>query len=120
MTFGQYTSASEGHPSLGCPSCGSLSYQVAFSFPANLGFVLKEGDTGGWASKGAKENRWRKEHTAEIARRQKEHHAPVTRLVPNYEGKEADRWSDIQDHVRSTKGREAADTYNPLVAKEKV
>jgi hypothetical protein len=85
--------------------------------PGNVNFVLQDGESGGWMSKAHKENAYRKKHYAEMGRRQKEH-APRTRLVPNYEGKLADKWSDVQDHVHQEKGAAAAATYDHLVAKE--
>jgi len=118
MTFGEYRQ-SITQPTVPCPDCQATGYTLGFSRPGNLGFILKEGDTGGWASKGIKENKWRATHNQEISRRQKEHAAPPTRLIPNYQGQEADRWSDVQDHVHTTKGKEAASTYNALVFKEK-
>lgn len=85
--------------------------------PGSVGFVLKDGESGGWMSKAHKENEYRKRRYAEMGKRQKEH-APKTRLVPNYGGKLADRWSDVQDHVHTTKGSLAASTYDRLVAEE--
>lgn len=85
--------------------------------PGSLGFVLVDGISGGWATKANKEREYRKRRHAEMGRRQ-DNHAPKTRLVPNLNGKMADRWSDIQDHVRSTAGAAAAATYNDVVAKE--
>lgn len=85
--------------------------------PGRVGFVLKDGVSGGWMSKAHKENEYRKKRYAEMGRRQRDH-APRTRLVPNYGGKLADKWSDVQDHVHSTKGATAASTYDKVVAEE--
>lgn len=85
--------------------------------PGQVGFVLKDGISGGWMSKAHKENAYRKKRHAEMGRRQRDH-APRTRLVPNHGGKLADKWSDVRDHVHSTKGAAAASTYDRLVAEE--
>ncbi len=85
--------------------------------PGQVGFTLKDGVSGGWVSKANKENKYRKRHYAEMGRRQKDH-APRTRLVPNYQGKLADKWSDVQDYVHTTKGADAAATYDRLVTEK--
>jgi len=86
--------------------------------PGRVGFTLKDGESGGWPSRTSKERKFRSRHYDEMGRRMKEH-APKTRLVPNHEGQLADRWSDVQDHVHTTKGAEAASTYDRLVTKER-
>jgi hypothetical protein len=85
--------------------------------PGQVGFILSDGVSGGWASKVHKENKYRSRHYEEMGRRQ-EAHAPRTRLVPNHNGKIADKWADVQDHVHTTKGEVAAATYDHLVAQE--
>lgn len=85
--------------------------------PGDIGFVMKDGESGGWAGKALKENKFRAKHRDVMARREKDH-VFKNKLIPNYAGQEAHSWSDVQDHVRSTKGEEAAKTYEPLVAKE--
>lgn len=85
--------------------------------PGEVGFVLKDGASGGWASKAMKENKYRAERGQVMARRERDH-APRTRLIPNYQGQEGHSWADVQDHVRTTDGVAAASTYNKLVAKE--
>lgn len=85
--------------------------------PGSVGFILKDGISGGWMSKAHKENEYRKRRYEEMGRKQK-NHAPRTRLVPNYGGKLADQWSDVRDHVHSTKGGASASTYDRLVAEE--
>lgn len=87
--------------------------------PGKIGFVMKDGASGGWVSKALKEHRYRQARSQEMARRENDH-VFKSRLVPNYEGKEAHNWSDVQDHVRSTKGDTAAQTYDRLVSKEKL
>lgn len=86
--------------------------------PGNLGFVLKDGESGGWASKAMKENKYRAGRSQEMARREKDH-VFKSRLVPNFQGQEAHSWADVKDHVHSTKGAVAASTYDHLVAQEK-
>ena len=86
--------------------------------PGKPSFNFKDGESGGWPSKVSKERKLRGRRYDEMGRRMKEH-APKTRLIPNYGGKLADKWADVQDHVRTEKGLAAAMTYDPVVAKEK-
>lgn len=85
--------------------------------PGSVGFVLKDGVSGGWASKALKENKYRAERSQTMARRERDH-APKTRLIPNFEGQEAHSWADVRDHARTTRGEAAAATYASHVAKE--
>jgi len=86
--------------------------------PGSVSFTLKDGETGGWPSRTSKERAYRAQHYEEMGRRQRDH-APKTRLVPNHGGQLADKWADVQDHVRVTKGEAAAISYDHLVAKER-
>jgi len=85
--------------------------------PGTVGFVLKDGESGGWASKANKENKWRKGRAKEMARREKDH-VFKSRLIPNYDGQEAHTWKDVQEHVRGERGESSAGTYDSLVTKE--
>lgn len=94
-----------------------LGLEIVFN-PGSVGFVMKDGVSGGWASKTEKERKYRAGRNTQMARREKDH-VFKTRLIPNYDGHEAHNWADVQDHVRTTKGVVAASTYDPLVTKEK-
>lgn len=85
--------------------------------PGQMGFVLKDGISGGWPSKAMKENKFRKYRRGVVAKREKDH-VFKSRLIPNYQGKEAHSWRDVQDHVRTEMGVDSAKTYNRLVATE--
>ena len=116
LSFTQYDEAKRGELGLTCAECGSPS-ELQFA-PGQLGFSLKEGESGGWASKSVKENGYRQARAATMAKRERDHvHKP--KLVPNFQGQEATSWSDVRDHVRSTKGAESAATYDSLVSAEK-
>lgn len=85
--------------------------------PGNTAMVMKDGPSGGWASKAMKENRFRKGHNRVMDQRQRDH-VQKAKLVPNLNGAEASSWRDVQDEVRTTKGAEAAATYDAVVASE--
>lgn len=115
MSFTEYDSVKSGESSLVDDTGQPL--EIVFN-PGQVGFVLKDGVSGGWMSKANKENKFRRERGGVMAKKEKDH-VFKSRLVPNYQGQEAHNWADVQDHVRSTKGVEAASTYAPLVAKER-
>lgn len=117
LTFEQYDATKKGETGLLCPKCGEAPAKLVFN-PGSVNFILREGESGGWASKAIKENKYRSAR-AKIMEKRERDHVKKNQLVPNYQGTEAHSWSDVQDHVRSTKGAEAASTYNQLVAKEK-
>jgi hypothetical protein len=116
MTFSRYDSVKAGDSGVLCTECGEPAHPV-FD-PGNISANFKEGVTGGWASKTLKEKENRARRWDRIGQKQKDHVRPNA-LVPNHEGVMHDRWSDIQDHVRVTKGDTEASTYDPFVKKEK-
>jgi hypothetical protein len=116
LSFDQYDQARKGDLALMCPDCGESSATLVFN-PGNLGFILREGESGGWASKSLKENKFRESRNRIMAKRERDH-VKKNQLVPNYEGVEASSWRDVQDHVRTVKGAEAAATYDPLVKQD--
>lgn len=85
--------------------------------PGEVGFVLKDGESGGWTSKAMKENKYRKERRQVMTQRERDH-VFKSKLVPNHQGKEAHNWADVRDHVRTTEGVAAAKTYDRLVTQE--
>jgi hypothetical protein len=115
MSFAQYDAAKSGDLGLTCESCGCPA-DLQFA-PGVLGFSLKEGESGGWATKSIRENGYRSARSGVMAKRERDNvHKP--KLVPNYKGQEAASWSEVRDHVRSTVGAESAATYDQLVKQE--
>lgn len=115
LTFAEYDKVKTEETTLQCENCG-LPAKIGFS-PGNLGFILREGESGGWASKSIKENNYRKKRRQEMARREKDHVFKST-LQPNYKGVETGTWKEAQELARKSVGSESATTYEPLVKKE--
>mgnify|MGYP001601558836 FL=1 len=114
LSFAEYDSLTKGEVKLVDEKDQEL--KLIFN-PGDVKFVLKDGESGGWASKAMKENKYRAEHRNTMARRERDH-APKTKLIPNFAGREAHSWADVQDHVHTTRGPESASTYDRLVRKE--
>lgn len=114
LSFSEYDSLVAGEVKLVDENDQEL--KLVFN-PGDVKFVLKDGESGGWASKAIKENKYRQERRQTMTRRERDH-APKTKLIPNFGGKEAHSWADVRDHVRSVKGVESASTYDRLVRKE--
>jgi hypothetical protein len=117
FTFSEYDKVKSGEETLQCGNCG-CSAQFAFS-PGSLGFIFKEGESGGWASKAIRENAYRKKRRKEMARREKDH-VFQPRLQPNFDGVETGTWKDAQELARKEKGNASASTFVPLVKKEQL
>jgi len=115
LSFAEYDAVVDGSQKLVDQEDREL--ELVFD-PGAIGFVLKDGMSGGWVSKAMKENKYRSRHSKVMAQRERDH-VFKNKLVPNYQGQEGGSWSDIQDHVRSEKGVAAASTYDSLVTKEK-
>lgn len=92
LTYAEYDMVEEGLKPL-C-SCGG-SKSIVFS-PGHISFTLRDGESGGWASKADKERAYRAKRNAYLGKRNKENVAP-TPLVPNYQGVEAASWSEARD-----------------------
>ncbi len=114
LTFAEYDSLVAGEVKLVDENDQEL--KLIFN-PGDVKFVLKDGESGGWASKAIKENKYRQERRQTMTRRERDH-APKTRLIPNFGGQEAHSWADVRDHVRSVKGVASASTYDRLVRAE--
>jgi hypothetical protein len=93
-----------------------LALELVFN-PTGVGFVLKDGPSGGWMSKANKENGYRAKRSGTMARREKDH-VFKTRLIPNLQGNEASSWKDVRDEVRRVSGDAVASTYDPHVREE--
>lgn len=115
LTFTQYDNVKTGAEILPCKQC-SANTQIAFC-PGNVGFVLKDGESGGWASKAVKENGYRG-HRREVMAKRERDHVFKSSLQANYDGMETGKWRDAQELARNEKGDEAASTYDSLVKKE--
>lgn len=116
MTFSDREKA-DSAGGIPCKKCDSLC--VGIFDPGDVGGILKDGESGSWSSKALKEKAYRSRRWDHLGQKNKDHVRPHD-LVPNYEGQVHDRWSDIQDHVRTTSGEEAASSYESYVKKEKV
>lgn len=131
LTFAEYDKAKEGGFDLTCSACGGWA-QIVFD-PGNVSFVLKDGESGGFTSKAAKENAFRRKHNAVMDKRQRDH-APRTTLQPNFGGALTGNWKTAReaayettyDRVKEEHGtetaqqaaQESAQTYDPLVTRE--
>ncbi len=115
LSFTQYDEMKNGSRTISCGICGK-DMSIVFS-PGNLGFNLKEGDSGGWVSKSLKENNYRKKRRLEMEQRER-NHVFKPNLQPNYEGVETGTWREAQELARKEKGSESAGTFESLVAKE--
>jgi hypothetical protein len=124
LTFSHYDAVKLGTKVLECGICRGTA---ALEFnPGDVNFVLKDGESGGWASKALKENKYRAKRQGVMERRQRDH-APNPKLVPNFAGEQLSSWSEARaaayetayEETRdATAAKEAASTYDPLVQRE--
>ena len=112
LSYSDYDAVQAGTKTLTCNNCG-LEAKIGFA-PGNLGFVLKEGESGGWATKSIKESAYRKKRRDEVAKKEKDHVFKAS-LQPNFDGVETGTWKEAQELARKEKGEASASTYEPLV-----
>lgn len=125
LSFADYDAVKLGVKLL---ECGSCQGNVALVFdPGDVKFVLKDGESGGWASKANKENAYRAKRHAYMGQRQAAHVKP-TKLRPNFAGQETGSWEEarkeafdvaLQETGSMVAASEASSTYDPFVKTEK-
>lgn len=99
FTFEQYKQMKERELTVVC-DCGG-AYQIEFD-PSGVGFVLKDGESGGWVSKASKENAYRANRRQVLTRRERAHVSPK-KLVPNFQGQVTETWKEAKDFAYQTK-----------------
>lgn len=124
LSYGDYDAVKLGTKVLECATCQG---KVGLVFdPGNVQFVMKDGESGGWASKATKENAFRARHHTVMGRRQADH-APKTKLLPNFAGQQTESWKEARSVAFNTAydatkdlsaAREASATYDSLVKTE--
>jgi len=117
LSYSDYDAVQVGSKKLTCKNCG-LEAVIGFA-PGNLGFVLKDGESGGWATKSIKENDYRKKRRVEVGKKEKDHVFKAS-LQPNFDGVETGTWRDAQELARKEKGDLSASTYDSLVKSPQV
>ena len=117
LAYSEYDAIKAGTRPIQCAACG-LPAQIGFA-PGKLGFILKEGESGGWASKSIKENAYRSKRRDALAKKERDHVFKAS-LQANYDGLETGSWREAQELARVEKGEDAAASYEPLVQKEQV
>lgn len=115
LTFAEYEQVRTGDLKIKDDSGDEL---VLVFNPGNIGLVLKDGPSGGWASKALKENAYRSARVATLKQKERDN-VFKPKLIPNYMGEEAPSWKEAQEEARSKEGSAVAKTYDRLVAKEK-
>jgi len=115
LSFTQYDEVKTAKSLLPCKSCNGNA-QIAFK-PGSVSFVMKDGESGGWASKAMKENGYRNKHREVMAKRERDH-VFKNSLQANYDGVETGKWRDAQEMARNEKGDAAASSYDSLVKQE--
>lgn len=103
----------EHHPA--CVKCGGVcDYQFS---PTNVQFILKDGPSGSWPSKGERFKKFRAKASEAAAKRQKERYKTPT-LVPNFNGKQTETWKEAQIEASKEAGPAVAASYNEKVKEE--
>lgn len=101
------------------PPCEKCGAPCKYTFCATkVHFILKDGPSGSWPSKGDRVKRQRTEASNKAARRQKERYK-VPKLIPNVEGRECESWAEAKNDVLYEHGPKAAATYDSRVKAEK-
>jgi hypothetical protein len=111
----------EHHPV--CPHCGgTCDYEFN---PTVVNFVLKDGPSGSWPSKGNRFTQYRTEQDKRAQKRQEERFGHLRKgIIPNYKGVEAESWTEAQSMAMADKASNpdplaTAATFVPKIEEEK-
>lgn len=101
-----------------CVKCGAeCSYQFN---PKGIDFILRDGPTGSWPSKGGRIKAQRMKASQDAASRQKKRFGNLnTKAIPNYKGNEASDWTEAKEMAAKDVGAEKAAVYDFKIAEEK-
>lgn len=100
------------------PPCVECGFECAYRFnPSGIQFVLKDGPSGSWPSKGERIKKQRAKASESAGKRQRERYKNPT-LVPNFQGKETGSWRDAQAEALKEKGPAVAATFDDKVKTE--
>jgi hypothetical protein len=101
------------------PLCSKCGAECAYQFcPTNFHFVLKDGPSGSYPSKGIRVKQQRAKASMDAARRQRERYGNNCESIPNYKGKETGTWREAQNQALVDRGAESAATYDSKVRAE--
>ncbi len=116
LSFADYDGVKLGVKLLDCSTCKGR-VEIVFN-PGDVNFILKDGESGGWAGKAIKENKLRARRREILAKKERDH-VFKNKLLPNYGGMDTGTWKETQAFVKSEHGEAAAATYDSFVTKEK-
>lgn len=115
----------EQHPVAGFkefePKCEKCGAKCLYNFnPAGVDFILKDGPSGGWPSKGNRVQQSMTKRSQAAAKRQKERYGHIkTDAIPNINGIERDSWEACRSEAVRELGPEKAKSFDFKVAEEK-
>ncbi len=102
------------------PPCTSCGDPCAYIFtPSVANFILKDGASGSWPSKGNRFKQYRQKASEAALVRQKDRYGEKHGAIPNYKGEETGTWEEAKYQAIKDKGLEVAPTFNQKVAEEK-
>jgi hypothetical protein len=100
-----------------CVQCGdSCNYKWVPYVPQ---FVLKDGATGSWPSKGNRFRQYRAKASEAAGKRQKDRYGDPKKALPNYKGEETGTWEEAKSQAIKDRGLEAAPTFDAKIAETK-
>jgi hypothetical protein len=103
------------------PKCNVCGFPCVYEFnPIGIDFILKDGPTGSWPSKGNRIKGQRIKASEAAAKRQKERFGHIrTEALPNVSGNECSSWDEARSVAAKELGPEKAKGFDFKVAEEK-
>lgn len=100
------------------PACNVCGKECEYHFAATaFHFVLKDGPSGSWPSKGDRIKRQRIKASVDAKRRQDKRYKNPS-LVPNFKGKQTESWREAREEALKDRGLDSAATYDQKVSSE--
>lgn len=103
------------------PICEKCKKKCEYRFtPSVVNFILADGPSGSWPSKGNSFKTYRAKQSEKMQKRQRDRYGDPKQLTPNIGGVETGTWRNAREIAAKELGPAAASTYNKRAAKEKL
>jgi hypothetical protein len=102
------------------PKCNKCKSSCNYQFnPSGIQFVLKDGPSGSWPSKGNRIKEQMNKKNDQMIRRQRDRYGEGQKAIPNFEGKETESWREAKNIAMKERGAQSAATYDKIIKKDK-
>lgn len=88
------------------PICEKCGFKCEYKFvPSVVNFILVDGPSGSWPSKGEHFKNFRRKKHEEMGRKQRDRYGEAPKLIPNIGGVQTSDWREQKDLVKKARSK---------------